>query len=683
MSKIKQLPEEVANQISAGEVVERPASVVKELVENSIDADSDKILIEIENGGKDLIRVKDNGQGIEQKQVELAFSRYATSKIEHVNDIYSLHTLGFRGEALASIASVSELEVMTRAEGAVKGTKMEINGGKIIDKKVTGCPQGTDIKVKNIFYNTPARFKYMKTKNTEFGHISRAITQEALTYPDISFKLIHNDRNVISTPGTGKLKETIYSLYGREVVDKLIEIDYEENYIKLSGYIAHPSLSRSSRVHEMFFVNKRPVYNRALQQGVESGYRGLISGGRYPIVFLFVKLNPILVDVNVHPAKKKVKFSRNQVVKTVIKRAIRETLKTQNLAVKYNFSNDGEDKSREKSSQYKQTDKNTTSNKDISKDRNRKTKPNDKNVSSNENSNNIDNRESSSAMKLNFSDNADQDTQVNKNKDSNNSHYNNDKNRDNNFNLNNGSDSNIKTTENKDTRRDIPREQNKLNKISSNRQQGAEKVDSDADQSIDDQSNKNSINIHKILGQIYATYIIAAGSDGLMIIDQHNAHERILFDKFYHKFKNNNTVSKKLLTPLTLELTVSEVEIVNKNMDQLKELGFMLESFGGNSFVIQEVPDLFRDRSPREVVKEIIDTLIKEGEVNNRADLIEEIIQYMACRSAVKAEERLSTEEMQSLVDGLMKVDNPYRCPHGRPIIMRLSKRDLEKGVGR
>ena len=674
MSRIKQLPEEVANQISAGEVVERPASVVKELVENSIDAESDKILIEIENGGKDLIRVKDNGQGIEQNEVELAFSRYATSKIEHVNDIYSLHTLGFRGEALASIASVSEVEVLTRSEGAVKGTKLEINGGKITDKKVTGCPQGTDIKVKNIFYNTPARFKYMKTKNTEFGHISRAITQEALTYPEISFKLKHNDRNVISTPGTGKLKETIYSLYGREVVDKLIEIDYEENYIKLSGFIAHPSLSRSSRVHEMFFVNKRPVYNRALQQGVEAGYRGLISGGKYPVVFLFVKLNPILVDVNVHPAKKKVKFSRNQVVKTVIKRAVRETLKTQNLAVKYNFSNNGKDKTREKPSNYKQTDKNSGYNNNISGKTKEKTDSNHRSDNSCQNNtkDKDNNNDSNSVMKLNFSNDTKQDSSVNENNDFNNisssNNYNNDDNKKKNIKK---SGDKIKSKDNKKT------QDKEKNTVINNTQ------DIKCDQTIEDKNNKNNFNIHKILGQIYSTYIVAAGSDGLMIIDQHNAHERILFDRFYHKFKKNNTVTKQLLTPLTLELTVSEMEIVNKNMKQLKELGFMLESFGGNSFVIREVPDLIRDRSPREIVKEIIDTLIKEGEVNNRADLVEEIIQYMACRSAVKAEERLSPEEMDSLVSDLMKVDNPYRCPHGRPIIMRLSKRDLEKGVGR
>jgi DNA mismatch repair protein MutL len=492
MGKIKQLPEDVANQISAGEVVERPASVVKELVENSIDAQSDKILIEIKNGGRDLIRIKDNGTGIEHEQVQLAFSRYATSKIENVNDIYSLHTLGFRGEALASIASVSEVEVLTKAQEAIKGTSLIIKGGKILEKNVTGCPQGTDIRVKNIFYNTPARFKYMKTKNTEFGHISRTITQEALTYPGINFKLIHNDRNVSSTPGTGKLKETIYSLYGREVAEKLIPMEYKDRYIKLSGYIAHPSLSRSSRVHEMFFVNKRPVYSRVLQQGVEAGYKGLLSSKRYPIVFLFIKLNPILVDVNVHPAKKEVKFSRKGIIKDVIKKGIKKTLKTKKLAVKYNYNKNRQSKTNEKSSKYKHN-KEESRNENISDKQSdyvkisRTDKNNNSNLQLDFKKNNIGQR--SAKLKNN----------------------------------NNGQDKRVEQRVKKRKNSDL--------RIS---------------ESINDSSNfindlqPNSLNVNKILGQIYMTYIVTVGPDGLIMIDQHNAHEKIIYNKFYYKYKNNN-----------------------------------------------------------------------------------------------------------------------------------------------
>jgi len=335
MGLIKQLTENVSNQISAGEVVERPSSIVKELIENSIDAGSTKILVEIDNGGRDKVRVKDNGSGIAEDDIELAFARYATSKIEEVNDLYSINTLGFRGEALASIASVSKIKISSRTTDSMKGTYMQLNGGKVIKKEATGTQVGTDIIIEDIFFNTPARFKYLKTINTEFSHISNIVSREAMAYPHIQFNLIHNDNQVLKTPGTGNLLDIIYSIYGQEMVDMLIPIEYEENYVKLSGYIAKPEFTRSSRIYQLFFVNNRPVNNRCLNRGVDKGYYSLLPSGRYPVVVMKVKLNQILVDVNVHPTKREVQFSRDEIIENVVKKGIKASLSELNLAPKF------------------------------------------------------------------------------------------------------------------------------------------------------------------------------------------------------------------------------------------------------------------------------------------------------------------------------------------------------------
>ena len=610
MPDIKQLSEEVANQISAGEVVERPASVVKELVENSIDADSDRILVEIENGGKDLIRVKDNGIGIEKENIEKAFSRYATSKIENISDLYSLNTLGFRGEALASISSVSKLTALSKAKEKLKGVKIVYHGGKQIKKETAACPEGTDIKVEDLFYNTPARYKYLKTKTTEFGHISKIITQESLSYPEIKFNLKHNNKNVLSTPGSGELKDTIYAIYGDEIFSKLNYLEFEDKYIKIEGYISDPSLTRSSRIHEMFFVNKRAVYSRTLSKAVESAYKGLISKNKYPIVFLFVKLNPILVDVNVHPAKKQIKFSRNKIIKSVVKEGIKEKLNELNPAVQYKVNNNKSYEDKVKDNEIK----------------------NDKNIKLDFSKDNITNKDLNTK---NYKDSS--------NKNSNKYDTTNQNNR-NNFNKNNNSSKDYKVVRN---------------------------------------NNSNNLTIKNIFGQVFLSYILVETEKNLYIIDQHNAHERILYDNFYNKYKNGKNVSQKLLTPINLELTPSEIEIINNNQDQIKKLGFEYESFGGNSVLIQSVPEIISKKSVKNELREIIDKLINEDNIDNSADMISEMIEFMACRSAIKADEKLNNNEIKKIVVDLFDSSNPFRCPHGRPILIKMTREDIDKGVGR
>lgn len=600
MARIEQLPKTVANQISAGEVVERPASVVKELVENSIDAKSNKIIVEVENGGKDRIRVKDNGFGIAKDDIELAFSRYATSKIKEINDLYSIKTLGFRGEALASIASVSKMEVKTKFIEENSGFLVKIEDGKIIEKKPIGIPQGTDIIVKDLFYNTPARFKYMKTTSTEFGHVSNIVTHEALAYPEIQFSLLHNNKSVLNTPGTGKLLETIYSIYGEELVDNLTPIDYEEQYIKLKGYIATPNYYRASRIYELFFVNRRNVHNKILYQGVEEGYQGLLPPRTYPVVFISLKLNPILVDINVHPTKREVKFSRNEIIKEVIKNGIKSTLKKTDVSPRIVVN-------KKIPLQNKNKIKKVKLSKEISNDNNNKLKENFDYKSE-------DNSKTNSLFSI----------------------------------------------------REIETHQSNIDKNNNYKE-----------------TLEDNIPVKAILGQIHNTYIIAEGKDGLYIIDQHNAHERIRYEDYKNRYNSGQIYSQSLLVPIQIELSLQESEIINKYKEELNKLGIGLEPFGSNSFLVQEVPVITKKRSSKIIIKELIDNLINKGQTMKQGDLIEEIITYISCRGAIKAGIPLQKKEMYELVKKLFKTSNPYRCPHGRPIIIHLTEKDIEKNMGR
>lgn len=641
MGKIKQLPRSVSNQISAGEVVERPASVVKELVENSIDAECSNILIDIKNGGKDKIRVKDNGKGIMSDDLKLAFSRYATSKIDSINDLYSIKTLGFRGEALASIASVSEVEIRSKTKDENKGNYMKLKGGKIITTNPIGAAKGTDITVTNLFYNTPARYKYLKTTNTEFGHISSIVNREALACPDIKFSLKHNGNTLFKTPGSGKMLDTIISIYGKELADSLVAVDYKDRYIYITGYIAKPTQYRSSRKYEIFFVNNRTVNNLFLNKGVELGYKGLLPPRKRPVVFLNLKLNQILVDVNVHPSKREIKFSRNEIIQDVITKGVKNTLKNVDLSPRFNIKNKTKKKNK-KQSQHLDFSKNNTE----------------------QHQYNIENKAFSNKSKdiklnNNIYSNSIKEDKYNRNNDSK---------------CENNKNNNIAETKDNELENNISNNDNNYNETIAKTLNNNEKKQ---------YTKNNQLQIDKIMGQIDNTYILAEADDGLLIIDQHNAHERILYDKLFKKYNKKNVKTQGLLVPININATLTEMEVINKYKNELDKLGIKIENFGGNSIVVQEIPVLFKKRSAEKVIKEIIDNLIDEGKVLSQSEIIQQIITYMACRGAVKAGNYLDKKEIKKLVEDLNKTSNPYRCPHGRPIVIHLSKDDIEKGMGR
>lgn len=635
MGIIKQLPQSVANQISAGEVIERPASIVKELIENSIDAGAKNIEIKIEDGGRELIKVKDDGHGIEADDVESAFNRYATSKIEDIDDLYSLYSLGFRGEALASIASVAEIEMISRHQESDQAEKIKLKGGEIIDKKPVGSTIGTEITVRDLFYNTPARYKYLKTTTTEFSHISKIVSAETTANSDLSFKLYHDGRQILSTPGNGKLKDTIYAVYGSEIADNLIPIDVEDRYIKLSGYLCRPELTRSSRSHELFFVNGRPIYNNLTAKAVETAYNKLIDPGRKPIVFLFIKVNPILVDVNVHPAKREVKFSRSQIIFDVINKAVRRTLKENDPTTRIKLKQSSELKEPDKDSEENvKRDQFFTEDESHKNNYNPKNRNNNKNYSS---KNKYRNSDSNNYSKEDYQKN-----------------------------INYGSESSQKQENISEQKKDFKQ------LITENENQEYSLAEVEAEESY-----------FKFLGQIFNSYLLIETDQGLKIVDQHNAQERILYEKFYAEFNKKDKASQSLLLPVKIELSAEERESVRQYEAEIREIGIDFSDFGNNTILIQEVPVLLKNKPTRNIIEEMIAELAEAGKAKSAAEIQKTMLEYLACRSSIKAGQPLTKKESIQLIKDLYKTENPYRCPHSRPIMINISREEIEKGLGR
>lgn len=639
MGIIKQLPQNVANQISAGEVIERPASIVKELIENSIDAGAQHIEIRIEDGGRELIKVKDDGHGILADDIESAFNRYATSKIEDIDDLYSLYSLGFRGEALASIASVAEIEMISRHQDSDQAVKIKLKGGEILDKKPVGSTIGTEIIVRDLFYNTPARYKYLKTTTTEFSHISKIVSTEATANKNLSFKLYHNNRQILSTPGNNKLKDIIYAVYGSEIADNLIPIDVEDRYIKLSGYLCRPEHTRSSRSHELFFVNGRPIFNNLTAKAVETAYKKLIDPGRRPIVFLFIKVNPILVDVNVHPAKREVKFSRGQIIFDVIKKAVRKTLKENDPTTRIKLKTEQQKKNlRKKNNNFEAEEKierNQLFQKKNSIKKNNSVINNKKNNYNNYSNNNYkqpdnDQHNQKNSNSAQFSNNINNKNNISESK----------------------NNSNISITE------------------TENQEYSLTEVEAEA-------------NYFKFLGQIFNSYLLIETEQGLKIVDQHNAQERILYEKLYAEFNNKDQSSQSLLLPVKIELSAEEREIVRQYEEDIKAVGIDFSDFGNNTILIQEVPVLLKTKATRNIIEDLIAELAKSGKTKTAAEIKKTMLQYLACRSSIKAGQPLTKKESIRLIKDLYKTKNPYRCPHSRPIMINISREEIEKGLGR
>lgn len=569
MGKINKLPSELITKIAAGEVVENPASVVKELIENSIDANSDLISVEIIDGGKTLIKVSDNGSGMDERDTALSLERHATSKISTEQDLFDIGTLGFRGEALASIASVSKTKILSKEKGFNQGYFVESLGGQIIDEGPIACQDGTIIEVKNLFFNQPARLKYLSTHANEFRLIADIIERYALIHPEISFKLYNNDKLVLNAPKSDMLGNII-SIYGAEVARELIEVNFKKNDISITGFISKPSLTRADKVQQSVYVNKRYIFNRTISNAIYDAYHTLLFINRHPIVILNIELDNKKIDVNVHPTKKEIRISIEDILYNTIFEAIKNTFENNDLL----FST-----------------------------------PEEKSFTQNILREIINDKEKKIPEKA-FS---------------------------------------------------MPEMQKTLNPIQ---------------KSIEKEFSK--LPNMKLLGSIHNCYIIAETNDGFLIIDQHAAHERILYEKFMALYEGKEPVTQELLSPLTIDLNASHAILLKSQLDLFKKFGFEIEEFGQNSFIIRTIPLIMGRRQNKELIFDVLDEL-SQSRFNEVSEIKESIIIRMACRAAEKQGDKLELNEQYKLVEQLYDCDNPYTCPHGRPTMIEKTKDDLEK----
>lgn len=610
MKPIKILDTSTINKIAAGEVVERPASVVKELLENSIDAGASAITIEINDGGISKIRVTDNGSGIESDQVALAFMNHATSKIQNVEDIFSISSLGFRGEALASIASVSQLEIITKTYYSIMGKRMEVEAGEIKQDENIGCPNGTTIIVKNLFFNTPARHKFLKKPATETSYISDIVNKISLANPNISFKFISNGKTLLSTSGDNKLLNVIIGVYGKEFVSKLVDIDFNKYDYKLSGLIGKPELSRASRSNQNIFINKRFVKNDLIKEAVEDAYKTRIMTGKFPVYTLNLEIPPNKYDVNVHPAKLEVRFDSENEIYDLVYIGVCETLKSQDLVPKVTSKKVSKNKVYIEAKQQNLFEPLETENSNLNM----------------LNTTNKIKQENDFILKeetIPFA----KETKTS------------------NINLNT----------------------NTLNKV----------TEIIKDKAIEKKDTKVLIN-YKIIGRVFGTYWILEQNDSVFLIDQHAAHERILYERFINLYNSKNFSSQMLLQPIVTKLTPKETQILVDNLKLFDTIGFKIEKFGDKDYIIRAVPVIFDNPENVTFFNDILDEL--EAKVSNSPLEIKfDKIASISCKAAVKANTKLSDIEAKKLIDDLMNLKNPFSCPHGRPTIIEISKYEIEK----
>ncbi|HEY9058950.1 MAG TPA: DNA mismatch repair endonuclease MutL [Pseudobacteroides sp.] len=696
MGKIVLLDENTSNKIAAGEVVERPASVIKELVENSIDAGADNIVVEAKNGGISLMRVTDNGSGIEDDDVEIAFERHATSKIRSSNDLESIGTLGFRGEALASIASVSVVELTTRTRANQYGIYVRVEGGTVKEIKQVGCPVGTSFTVSSLFYNTPARYKFLKKDSTEFGYISEIVNRIALAKPGISMKLIGNSSVVLHSPGNNDLLSVIFSIYGKEVSRNLLPIDYEDSILKIKGYVGKPEISRSTREYQSVFINGRYIKSKLISAAIEEAYKTFVMKNKHPFTVLNININPMLVDVNVHPTKMEIRFSKEQEVFRSVYHAINNALlstplirnayfteKSGNLfkitdqeIKKPDFVQQNIETASILKNKNELTDKNELTNQNRDKGAAKAVKEEKSNynyIDINSTPPNIGTEESKNIEVFQGSDLSTQNEIVKKE-----SLHNNNLNSNNLFSkklCEQSGDNNkkeIESPESKQTNKEY-------NLIVSDKTDSIDKCKSDDKE--DGRAKEEKLEVFKnatIIGQVFSTYILIQKDNNLLLIDQHAAHERIMYEYYREKFSKKEPFSQILLTPEVVEIPYNEIKFIEGKKEIFNNLGFNFENFGNNSIIIRSVPFINDINSVKELFLEIVDK-IKKSNVDNIDIMADEAIYTIACKAAVKANKKLDEKEIISVMDKLGETRNPYTCPHGRPVIVKLTKHELEK----
>lgn len=628
MAKIQLLDQKTIDNIAAGEVIERPTSVVKELVENAVDAKANAVTVEIKDGGMTLIRVTDNGIGIPKDQVKTAFLRHATSKIRSVEDLLSVSSLGFRGEALSSISAVAQVELVTKTAESFSGVSYKIYGGEEEAFDDIGAPDGTTFLVKNLFYNTPARRKFLKSATTEAGYVEQMMVHIALSHPEISFKFIHNNKNKIYTSGNGKVKDIIYHIYGRDVAGALIPIEAQNEDVKVTGFVAKPYVSRGNRNYESYFINGRYIKSSIIYKAIEEGYRTFTMKHRYPFVCLDFKIDQELLDVNVHPTKMEIRFRNGREIYELVVDAVRAALLQKDLV--------------------QDVLKETPKKKELPKTKEVK-KPEPFEV----------NRRKEEVQKVDQQGQAVQ-QQVEKP-----SHL---------VKKTSTASESSKNTKkptyaglNYNTqKKEFP--QYKTDELSSNQMTLRE----DPVFSVQARPDR------KILGQLFKTYWLIEYEDQLFIMDQHAAHEKVNYERLMKNFKEKEIYSQRLEPPMVVTVSMTEAEALTRYKDAFAGLGFTIESFGGNEYCIREVPANLYGIGERDLFMELLDAVSQENGTLD-TEVIASKIATMACKMSIKGNQRVSLMEVEHLLDELMKLENPYQCPHGRPTIIKMSKYEIDK----
>lgn len=684
MRGIRILDTHTINKIAAGEVVERPCSVVKELVENSVDAQASSITVEIKNGGIDLIRVTDNGIGIPSDQVEIAFLRHATSKITQAEDLYEVKSLGFRGEALASIAAVAHVEILTKVKEAATGKRLEIAGGKIESSEEVACPNGTTFIMRHLFFNVPARKAFLSSAATEAGKISDYMYKLALAHPEIAFKYIQNGKVVFSTSGDHELKHCVLNIYGKEYAKNTFECYYKQDEMTCVGLLGAPTLNRSNRNYEHFFINGRYIKSKILQDAVEEAYKTLAMVGKFPFVILHLQINPSVVDVNVHPTKLQVRFTNVDAIYQLVYKAASKVLSAQYLVPDVDLDRPRGDAKVQPVMEQEGIDtffaprkeNNTATPSSLlqgsSEDKVRPLpetnpyKPTPRTIERLFGQGEVQGEIRQSINTAHLMSPSEKDEALDAN------------------NVEEVSASPLvaKAMAKEDhLQASYQIAQTPISQVEEPVYQVQENLDSVKAAQIAEPVAQSSYKMpmdYRIVGQLFKTYWLIQYHEKVFIIDQHAAHERILYEQFMNYFKSGDIATQVLLMPETVHLTGSEKALVLENSGLFKELGFGIELLGESDVVIREVPYLLNEPIKPGVFKEILDEMAHQ-KITHLADVKAEQIIRMSCRSAIKAHDPLSDAECHKLIHRLMALDNPFTCPHGRPTIVALKQGDIEK----
>ena len=669
MTKIINILDDLTiNKIAAGEVVERPSSVTKELIENSIDASSTQIVIDIVDGGKKQIRITDNGEGIPSSEVDKSFLRHATSKIKKIDDLYDLYSLGFRGEALASIASVSRLEMITKTKDEPLGTKVVLEGGKEVLKEPVGTKNGTTIIIKDLFFNTPVRQKFLKSTHAETINISDLINKLAIGNTNVQFKYINNGKLMLNTPGDNKLISVIRSIYGKEIVENLIEINEEGSFCNINGYIGNNNIYRSNKNLQHIYINNRYVRSKIILDAINEAYKSIIPINKHGVCFLNIDINPAKIDVNIHPTKMEIKFENDKDLYIEIRDLLKKKLLNTALIGKYeNYDdkfkvNESKETYLQEKEAYLQTFNNLNKENEEDKNLNKATPKNDFS-------------ELNSFMSL--SEALSRNNKVEENK------ANKEKVKDNTITSNNiEKEIKLQSIENKkneffiDGVVDVSKSFSfdELNSLNERNDKKAE-LNQISEENIKSE-NRFSITDFRVVGSILNTYIVLEKNEAMYLLDQHAAHEKVLYEEYMKKFKNHKIDMQMLLDPIVMEFSNVDMMKIENNMDLFLNFGFEIELFGNNHIMVRGVPTIFGTPESEKFILQIIDNM---EDLSSSYDLKGDKFASMACRAAIKANDKIHIIEIKKLLLQMEKCENPFTCPHGRPTIVEISKKEIEK----